>query len=523
MKVKYIIITAVVLGALALTAWILVKNFTTKPKYDLWSVRQGAVTKTVSVTGSVISEQKFELGFLSPGIVKEVKVQVGDQVKTGDLLIAQDVSVLNAQANQARASIAAASALLNKTKNHLRPADVNVLDRSLDNARIALNTAQNNLQSAYRSRDAEASAATAALNGAEMAYQNAVNAYNARLSVIDQGTASAQIALNNATNMLNSAQVAYSQVVNRYNMGQATLAELQQAQAALSSANSAYLIARSAYDSAIRQVNLDKTTSAGAVDAARFQLDSAQSAYNLAIIGLDSKINNAQNALSATQAAYNLAQAQYQQSFAPALGADVAASSAQVASAVATLRIVEAQIAKAVIKAPMDGVITLVAAKAHEISPMTGPAVVLETAGSFQIEAYVAEVDVDKVAAGQDVKLTFDALPNMEAKGVIAYIDPAATILLGVVNYKVKVALSETPADMKPAMTADLEILTDQRDNVLVVPRKALVKSNNVYTVQVLGTQGPETKNVEVGLLGDSEAEIISGLQEGDQVILKTL
>lgn len=528
MKARYIIIPVVVVGALALTVWVLIKTFNQQPKYDLYEVRRGAVAKTVSVAGSVISDQKFELGFLTPGIIKEVLVKVGDRVKAGDLLVAQDVSVLQAQANQARASIAAASALLSKTKNHLRLADIAVLDRALESARVGLETAQRNLQDVYRSRDTDRNSAAAALQGAETAYQNALNAYNAQLAVIDQSTVNAQMALTNATNALNSAQMAYNQVMNRYNMGQATMAELQQAQLVLATANMAYLSARTAYDTAVQQANFQKISASGGVDSARSQLDSARAAYNSATNGLDLKINNAQNILVAAQAAYNLAQAQYQQSLAPTLGADIASSSAQVAAAVASLRIVEAQIAKASIKAPLDGLITAVNAKAHEISPLAGPAVVLETEGVFQVEAFISEVDVQKVLPGAAVKLIFDAMPGLEMTGAVVSIDPAATISLGVVNYKVKVILSsamESTTQLKPAMTADLEILTDQRENVLFVPRKALIKSDGGYKVKVLiaNTKQSIEREVQVGLLGDSEAEIISGLSEGDSVVLREL
>ncbi len=523
MKARYIVIPVIVLGAAALTTWILVNNFNKKPQYDLFAVRRGAVVKTVSVSGSVISDQKLELGFLTPGIVQEVKVKVGDQVKTGDLLVALDTSVLRAQASQARASIAVASALLSKTRDHLRAADLAVLNRSLDNAQVALDTARRNLQDAYQSRETDRNSVAVGLTAAETAYQNALNAYNAQLSVIDQSTVGAQMILNNATNALNTAQNSYNQILNLYNQGQVTFTELQQAQSALTTANTAYLSARTAYDTALRQANLQRVSAAGSLDAARSQLNSAQTAYNSATTGLDMKINAAQNALSAAEAAYNLAQAQYQQSLAPAHSADISSASAQVAAAAASLKIVEAQISKAAIKAPIDGLVTAVAAKAHEISPLAGPAITLETAGSFQVEAYVSEMDIEKVLVGDQVKLTFDSLPNVETQGTIASMDPAATILLGVVNYKVTVALPERAEGLKPAMTADLEILTDQRDNVLFVPRKALIKSTGGYTIKILETSGPKDREVQVGLIGDSEAEIIAGLSEDEQVVLRQL
>lgn len=524
MKTKYIIIPVVILLAIALSTWALVSAFNRTPKYDTLTVRLGAVTKTVSVTGSVVSDQKFELGFLTPGIVKTVGVKVGDSVKQGDLLVALDSSVLKEQYNQARASVASASAMLSKTRNNLRPTDINVLNRALGSAMTALNIARGNLQDAYRMRDTDINSASISLNSANSAYQNAVNAYNAKVSLIDQSTISAQLTLNNATNALNNAQNSYNQVVNAYNMGRATILELQQAQSVLASANSLYLSARSTYDTAIRQANLEKVSAEGSLDSARAQKDMAQSAYNSVTLGVDTKINSANNAVMSAESAYNLAYAQYQQSLAPAPSYDIASASAQVAAAAASARSIEAQIAKTVITAPIDGIITTLNAKTFELSPMAGPAVILEAKGAFQTEAYVSEMDIEKIIPGADVKLTFDALPGVEAKGTVVSIDPSATIVLGVVEYKVSVALLDSVADLKSAMTCDLEILTDQRDDVLFVPRQVLTKSTDGYTVQILTEDNKtETRTVQVGLIGDTETEIISGLVEGDRVVLKKL
>jgi len=523
MKARYIIIPVVVIGAIALTVWLLGRALNKAPQYELYEVRLGSVAKTVSVSGSVISDQKFELGFLSPGIVQTVNAKVGDTVKQGDLLVALDTSVLREQASQARASIAAASAMLAKSRNILRPQDVTVLNRSLESARVALNTAQNNLQDAYRARDLDINNSATTLSAAETAYQNAVNTYNARQAVIDQATISAQVALNNASNALSIAQSSYNQILNLYNYGQTTLVDLQQAQSALNIANSSYLTARSVYDNAIQQANLEKVSASASVDSARSQLDSARAMYNSSLSGIDAKINSAKNALSAAQATYNLAIAQYQQSLAPAHSADIASASAQVASASASLRIVQTQIDKAYIKAPIDGIITAVNVIEHEISPMSAPAVVLETVGAYQIEAYISEMDIGKITSSAKVRITLDALLNVEAHGSVAQIDPSATIVLGVVNYKINVAIVDEIEQLKPAMTADLEILTEQRDDVLFVPRKAVTRADGKYTAKILVDDKVEEQEVQVGLVGDNELEILTGLTEGDRIVLKEL
>ena len=523
MKARYIVIPVVAIGVVALTIWLVGRALRPAPQYELYEVRKGSVAKTVSVAGSVISDQKFELGFLSPGLVQTVSVKVGDKVEAGDLLVSLDTSILREQANQARAGIAAANAMLSKSRNALRPQDVTVFNRSLDSARVALTTAQSNLQDAYRARDMDINSAATGLATAETAYQNAVNAYSARFSVINQATIGASVALSNASNTLSNAQFTYNQVLNLYNLGQASALDLQQAGAALNAANSAYLSAQAAYNSAVQQANLEKVSATANIDSARTQLDSARAAYNSALSGIDSKIRSTQNALSAAEAAYNLATAQYQQLLAPAHAADIASASAQIASAAAAFRAVQAQIDKAYIKAPIAGIVTAVNATAHEISPI-GAAVVLETIGAYQVEAYISEVDIEKIVSGAQVRITLDALPDIEARGSVAQIDPAATIMLGVVNYKINVAITDAIPDLRSAMTADLEILTEQREDVLFIPRKAVTRTDGKYLVQLMGTNNKtEDREVQVGLVGDNEFEIVSGLVEGDRIVLREL
>jgi len=521
MKARFWTIGLAILVVASVVVFWVWKPFAKRPTYELYQAKRGEVATTVSVSGSVVNGESLDLGFLSPGVVKTVAVKVGSSVRKGDLLVALNTDVLGRQAAQARASVAAAQAILSKAQDHLRPADINVLDRSLDSARITLDSARSQFQDACRARDLDLNSARVARDNAERAYQNALSAYSAGQGVISQSVEIARVSLMNAQTAFTNAQNSYNQVLMAYSSGHASLTELQQASSALYSASAAYTTAQAQYQAALRQSDAGNATARSQLDGARAALNSAQAAYDSASSGVNMKITSAQNAVNAAEANYRLAEAQRLQSLAPALPADVQSASAQVAASAASLQAIQAQIAQSILKAPLDGKVVEVNAKPAELSKIGQPAVVLETTSEFKVEVNISETELSKVRVGQSAKMTFDALPNVTATGMVAAIDPAATIVMGVVNYKATITLEQPVAGLLSAMTADMEILTDSRVDVLVVPRRALVKVNESYQVKVLQDEKVVEKTVEVGLLGDTDAEIISGLSEGEQVILK--
>jgi len=107
--------------------------------------------------------------------------------------------------------------------------------------------------------------------------------------------------------------------------------------------------------------------------------------------------------------------------------------------------------------------------------------------------------------------------------GTVTQIDPASTEVQDVVYYKVTVTLDDTTQSIKPGMTANVVFSTDKRENVLSIPSRA-VRSNSAKYVKVLvNAKTGETKDVTVTLglkADDGKVEILSGLNENDEIIL---
>ncbi|MCX6719724.1 MAG: efflux RND transporter periplasmic adaptor subunit [Candidatus Staskawiczbacteria bacterium] len=139
------------------------------------------------------------------------------------------------------------------------------------------------------------------------------------------------------------------------------------------------------------------------------------------------------------------------------------------------------------------------------------------------IEVSFNEVDAVKIKTGQKAIIAFDALPDITATGKVVDIDSVGTTSQGVVSYGAKIGLDVTDIQVKPGMSASVEIITDAKQDVLTVPNSAIKTQGGQKYVQVLVDNIPQQKPVTTGLSNDTSTEIISGLNEGDNVVTQTV
>lgn len=174
--------------------------------------------------------------------------------------------------------------------------------------------------------------------------------------------------------------------------------------------------------------------------------------------------------------------------------------------------------------APFDGVLaTLDIKKGDTVS--SGASIGTFITKNQVAEITLNEVDATKVKAGQKVTLTFDAVEDLTITGSVVQVDLVGTVSQGVVSYKVKIGFDTQDDRVKSGMSVSASIITDSKQNVLVVSSSA-IKSNTDGTSYVEVTNAnsttPEQVSVSVGLSDDTSTEIISGLKEGDKIITKT-
>jgi len=181
-----------------------------------------------------------------------------------------------------------------------------------------------------------------------------------------------------------------------------------------------------------------------------------------------------------------------------------------------------AQRERASLVAPVGGVVTAVAIQAGVDAP-TGAAITV-AARSLAVSTSVVESDVSKISVGQAATVTVDAL-SATLDGTVSTIAPTAEAGTGsgVVSYAVTVALDAPPDGLRPGMSADVTIVTATASLVVAIPSRALSGTSGSYTVRVVTADGSvETRQVEVGLVTNSLAEVTSGLSAGETVVTGT-
>ena len=269
----------------------------------------------------------------------------------------------------------------------------------------------------------------------------------------------------------------------------------------------------------------------------QLKIDAAENAYTTALNTLDkagfdleqSKINadnsnkNAAAQVEIKQASLNAAQADLNLKKSPVRESDLAPLAAQIALSQVALEIAQNEYTDSQLFAPIDGLVTFIYGKVGQnvsISETALSAFLTIQADNLIVEANVPETDVSKIKAGDKVVMTIDAFDFTEKfEGSVVYIDPAETVIQGVVYYQIKTAFDLKDARLKSGMTTNLDIVTAQKDNVLIIPARAVKYEDSIRYVEVLVDGKPKKTTIKTGLESDQDVEVTSGLKEGDKII----
>jgi HlyD family secretion protein len=197
---------------------------------------------------------------------------------------------------------------------------------------------------------------------------------------------------------------------------------------------------------------------------------------------------------------------------------------ATLARARGALAAAEVQRSYALIKAPISGVIGSVSTQEGETvaAGLNAPTfVTIVDLSRLQAEAYVDEVDIGKVQLAQRAPFTVDAFPALEFEGRVVAIYPKPVVLDNVVKYVVAVEIeTEYEGKLRPEMTVSVTIYLDSR-MALVVPAKAVKREQGKNIVYAIVGGRTEPRAVKLGWKDGPLVEVVSGLEEGQEVLLE--
>ena len=171
--------------------------------------------------------------------------------------------------------------------------------------------------------------------------------------------------------------------------------------------------------------------------------------------------------------------------------------------------------------APFSGVVlSLDAGPGEQVQPYEAIAAIADPS-ELRVQAHVQESDISRVALQQTARITLDAHPESQFMGRLTAVASTPTVWKGEDVYEVTIVFDEgqeVPATIR--MGADVALVTQVRQNVLLVPNEAVYTGGERTYVVVIEGQEKKEVEVEVGTSTDTETEIVRGLEEGDEVFL---
>jgi HlyD family secretion protein len=193
------------------------------------------------------------------------------------------------------------------------------------------------------------------------------------------------------------------------------------------------------------------------------------------------------------------------------------------------LSIAQDRIRDTKVMAPMDGVVSerkvqvgqIIASATSNVGGGTAILTLSDLSRIFVL-ASVDESDIGRMQVGHPVRITVDAFPTRRFKGRIERIATRGVNASNVVTFEVKIeVLGDEKAILKPEMSANVEVTTDKRENVVAVPAAAVLRKPEGYAVEVVKDGESAEREVKIGLNDGGKVEVLSGLVEGEVVRLR--
>jgi HlyD family secretion protein len=435
-------------------------------------VERGRLLVKVSETGAVEPVTKVEVKSKVSGRIKNMYVEEGDSVSQGQVIAVLEVPELESQAAQMRAQLRAADRRVEQARESY---EVLVMrnKRELERAQAAVQEAQARLEELKAgARSQEIAQAQADADQARARVEEAKQILDRKRELLDKGFVAAQ---------------------------------------EVDSARTQYDAARAAQESAQQRLALVKAgPRAEQVRAAEMQVQQAQ-------------------------AALALAQAERQRERVQAAAIEEArAAREQIAKA---LEEVETKLADAVVTAPRSGQVIQANIRAGElitsgVATFTSGMTICTIGDMSRMIArvYINEVDIAKIRLGMPAEITLDSIKDKVFHGRITRIAPAAfgsatatpqpPGQAQVVRFSVEVEITDATPEVRPGMTAAVDMISAERENALYVPDDAVRHEEGKAFVWRMSSDKSHKVYVTAGLSNDAFTEIVSGLKEGDRVLL---
>jgi HlyD family secretion protein len=468
------------------------------------AVKRGDIIQKISVSGKVESAQKVDLAFEVGGTVRQITRQEGEKVKVGELIASLNTSELSVRLARQQAA--------------------------LEKAQLALATLIEPPKVADR---------LAAENEVAQKKEALVQAKNDGTEALTEVLVDLPTVLNEVKDLAPFGSGYLSDGDVRAAGDRARAYKIQ--------AESSYWLAQNYYDQVVKDPKLEavyQTTkltamalkdlyalisylenqSGSATDSPELAADKATlSTYTDETNAHLAALLTASNGLDKAEREVTEAEEKLRDLLDGPTANDRVTKQLDVRQAELDIQDTQVQIAKQQIRAPFEGV---VARNDLELGATVnaGDALVsLISENTYEVVSKVPEAEISKIKVGDPAQITFDAYPpeELQLAATVAAVNLAEVVVDGVATYKVTLKFSDQSDKIKSGMTANVEIIGASKENALVIPERSLWVKNGGYVVWLAQGKRSMEQSVIIGLRGsDGQVEIISGLVEGDKVVI---
>lgn len=467
-------------------------------EYETTAAAMGNIAETVNVTGQIKPENSAELRFKLSGIIEALFVDVGDVVGRGQLLARLNTAELQKELTR-------------------REAELNTAEIGLKNAiQDREDTLVRNNQSLAKVYSDAPKTFSDILNLSEKSFTVLDSFYDDNYGDILQPIQESirkSILIADANTARFKTETAIATL--RENLQNFPTAVTQdKIRATITAIESPLRDMRSSMTTMINLVNgiesgfyVDQTTLDGyktTLATAQADVDSAISKEITLLRDLNDALINSGLNVNTSDATVRLKEADAQ-------------------TAEAAVEIAKRNISDAYLYTPISGTVAVKDKQLGELVTASDRVYFVIGTGDLEVIANIPEVDIGLVSVNDPVDATLDALGSSEHfSAYVESVDPDQTTIDGVVYYKTHITFSELDPRFKSGMSVNLDIIVNQKDSALIIPRRAVKQLGGKTTVLVYAGPGntPEEREVKVGLRGETEVEILSGLTEGEIIVV---
>jgi HlyD family secretion protein len=515
------------------------------------TITRGDVTSLVTGSGNAESSVSTPVSFPASGSVTSVEVEPGDTVTLGQPLAAIDDVGAQAALRTAEAQLDSAEAVLAQAQ--AGPTDVQARqdDLGITQAEQAVDTARAAVEAAQKQLELDRVATRSAIDDAKT---RLANDEKATATAVDQAEEKLEADTKTQDTLVDQAEAEERAACGGGSSASDESEESDSASTSCSAAKLATKNAENTRDSVLlagrQAVTTAKQTREATLDQGEQAVTEAEQARAETLLNGETKVETNRQAVTKAEGDVRAAELTAEANLHPQSPEEIAQAQAGVDSAQVDVDTARRGVEDTVLKAPQAGVVLAVNGKVGEFTNGQGSDddsgssdssdstsengdsaasdaatsagdgfIVIANLSELAVTAEIPEADAADLELGQQATISFPGTETT-ATGSVTRIDPQSTVENDVVLYPVQISLDAAPPGVGVGATAELSVTTGSATGVLKAPTQAITTTGDRSTVTVRRDGVDAVVPVRIGVSGPAETEIISGVRDGDVLVL---